>query len=172
MAEDFGRRLPYLLRRVAGELSQRLDEDLREFGLTQSQLSALAQLDVVHPAGLSGATLSTRSGVTAQSMSAAIAGLLSRDLITRTPHPRHGRILECRITSAGAELLARVQRATRDSGRYDAGLSEGQQETLRSLLTEMMRTLGLYLPDQQPSARPPRVRRVGPAGIEPTTSTV
>lgn len=147
MAEDFGQRLPYLLRRVNQALSQRLDEDLREFGLTQSQLSALAQLDTEHPAGLSGATLSTRSGVTPQSMSTAVTGLLRRGLVTRTPHPQHGRILECRITPAGTELLAQVQRATRESGRYEAGLSHTQQDDLRVLLTHMMRSLGLYLPN-------------------------
>lgn len=147
MAEDFGRLLPYLLRRVTGALLQRLDEDLRDFDLTQSQLSALAILDVEHPSGLSGATLSARSGVTPQSMSAAIAGLLERGLVERSPHPTHGRILECRLTPAGAETLRQVQRATRDSRRYDGGLDAAEQETLRALLTKMMRSLDLYLPD-------------------------
>ena len=151
VAEDFGRRVPYLLRRVTTALSKRLDEDLREFGLTQSQLSALAQLDVAHPEALSGAQLSARSGVTPQSMSTAVAGLVERGLLTRSPHPEHGRILECRITAAGADLLRRVQQVTRDSQRYDAGLSESQQETLRQLLTEMMRDLDLYLPAEERS---------------------
>jgi DNA-binding MarR family transcriptional regulator len=146
MAEDFGRRLPYLIRRVNGALSQRLDKDLRAFNLTQSQLSALALLGVEHPAGLSGATLSQRSGVTPQSMSTAIAGLVQRGLVARTPHPMHGRILECRITTAGTEVLEQVQQATRDSKRYDGGLSAAQQEELRKLLTEMMHSLDLYLP--------------------------
>ena len=147
MAEDFGQRLPYLLRRVNSALSQRLDQDLREFALTQSQLSALAILDIAHPDGLSGATLRARSGVTPQSMSTAIAGLLDRALITRSPHPEHGRILECRISPAGTDLLIAVQRATRDTDRYDAGLSASQRGELRELLTVMMRSLRLYLPE-------------------------
>ncbi|WP_417555050.1 MarR family winged helix-turn-helix transcriptional regulator [Microbacterium sp.] len=154
MAEDFGRRLPYLLRRVTGALSQRLDEDLHEFRLTQSQLSALALLSV-EPEGLSGAELSIRSGVTPQSMSAAVGGLADRGLIVRTPHPTHGRILVCRITPAGTDLLERVQRTTRDSSRYDAGLSAAQQEQLRGLLTYMMRALDLYLP--APDAPDPQI---------------
>ncbi|GAA3666954.1 MarR family winged helix-turn-helix transcriptional regulator [Microbacterium marinilacus] len=149
MAEDFGQRLPYLLRRVNGALSQRLDEDLRAFKITQSQLSALAILDVAHPEGVSGATLSTRSGVTPQSMSAALAGLAERGLITRSPHPVHGRILECRITAAGTDILRQVQQTTRDSDRYDAGLTPEQQETLRELLTTMMRSLNLHLPTEK-----------------------
>ena len=155
MAEDFGQRLPYLLRRVNGALSHRLDQDLREFALTQSQLSALAILDIAFPDALSGATLSTRSGVTPQSMSTAIAGLLHRGLITRTPHAEHGRILECRISPAGAHLLTAVQRATRDSDRYDAGLSAPQREQLRELLTVMMRSLSLYLPERESDDTPP-----------------
>lgn len=149
MAEDFGQRLPYLLRRVNGALSQRLDEDLRDFKITQSQLSALAILDVAHPDGVSGATLSTRSGVTPQSMSAALAGLVERGLITRSPHPEHGRIIECRITGAGVDVLRQVQRTTRDSDRYDAGLTAEQQDSLRELLTTMMRSLDLYLPAEK-----------------------
>ena len=146
MAEDFGRRVPYLLRRVNAALSQRLDEDLRPFELTQSQLSALAILDVAHPEGLSGATLSARSGVTPQSMSAAISGLAERGLVERTPHPSRGRILECRITDEGARLLHRVQRATREGDRYDGGLDAEQLDHLRELLTTMMHNLDLYLP--------------------------
>lgn len=152
MAEDFGRRLPYLLRRVNSALSQRLDEDLRAFDVTQSQLSALAILALAHPGGLSGAALSVRSGVTPQSMSAAITGLVERGLVERSPHPSHGRILECRITRLGEEVLERIQRTTHDSGRYDAGLSAPQQEQLTALLTDMMRHLGLYLPSDDSAA--------------------
>jgi len=99
MVDDFGQRLPYLLRRVNAALSQRLDRTLRGYSLTQAQLSALALLGLEHPDGLSGAELSHRSGVTAQSMSAAIAGLVERGLVGRAPHPSHGRILEARITA-------------------------------------------------------------------------
>ena len=62
MVDDFGQRLPYLLRRVNAALSQRLDRTLRGYSLTQAQLSALALLGLEHPDGLSGAELSHRSG--------------------------------------------------------------------------------------------------------------
>lgn len=153
MAEDFGRRLPYLIRRVNSALSQRLDDDLKRFELTQSQLSALAILSVAHPEGLSGARLSARSGVTPQSMSAAIAGLSDRGLIERSPHPTHGRILECRITPAGVAVLEEIQQSTRTGDRYDAGLDEAEQEQLRMLLTKMMGALDLYLPSEDSGAR-------------------
>lgn len=85
-------------------------------------------------------------------MSSAIAGLVERGLVARTPHPEHGRILECRITPAGLALLHEVQQATRDSERYTGGLSPAKQEQLRALLTEMMISLDLFLPASDPDS--------------------
>jgi DNA-binding MarR family transcriptional regulator len=147
MPDDFGQRLPYLMRRVNAALSQRLDRTLHPFSLTQAQLSALALLGRAHPGGLSGAELAQRSGVTPQSMSAALAGLTGRELVVRSPHPTHGRIIEIRVTAAGLDLLARVQAATRAAEDRDmGGLDEEQQAQLRALLQHMMRSMDLYLP--------------------------
>ncbi|SEB93039.1 DNA-binding transcriptional regulator, MarR family [Nocardioides exalbidus] len=147
---DFGQRIPYLLRRVGGALSQRLDADLKPYGLTQAQLSALALLGQVRPRSLSGAELSQRSGLTPQSMHTAVAGLVERDLVERSPHPTHGRIIESRLTAAGAALLLDVQTATYEAeGRYVGGLDADQQEQLRGLLRAMMVDLGLHLPEQR-----------------------
>jgi len=144
---DFGNRLQYLFRRIDGALSQRLDDDLRPYGITQGQLSALAQLHVARPGALSGAELSHRAGITPQSMSTAIAGLLSRGLVAREPSPGHGRRLDVRITDAGAELLLEVQRVTaeRDAG-MDLGLDRREEEELRGLLRRVAERLGVYLP--------------------------
>ncbi len=145
--EDFGERVPYLLRRLNGALSQRLDERLRAFALTQSQLSALALLGLELPEGLSGAELSERSGVTPQSMSAALAGLLARGLVERRPHATHGRILESRITPDGLVLLEQVQSTTRDLEARDlSGLDADEQQQLKALLQRAVRSLGLHLP--------------------------
>jgi DNA-binding MarR family transcriptional regulator len=144
---DFGNRLQYLFRRIDGALSQRLDDDLRPYGITQGQLSALAQLHVARPGALSGAELSHRAGITPQSMSTALAGLLSRGLVAREPSPGHGRRLDVRITDAGAELLLEVQRVTaeRDAG-MDLGLDDREEEELRALLRRVAERLGVYLP--------------------------
>lgn len=144
---DFGQRLPYLLRRVGGALGQRLDADLKPYGLTQAQLSALALLGAARPDSLSGAQLSQRSGLTPQSIHTAVAGLVDRALVERAPHPTHGRIIESRLTDAGAALLLEVQTATLEAEeRYVGGLDAEQQEQLRSLLRAMMADLDLYLP--------------------------
>ena len=144
---DFGDRLTYLVRRIDGALAQRLDQRLRAYGLTPAQLSALAQLDVEHPGTLTGAQLADRSGVTAQSMSAAIARLLERGLVSRTQSAVHGRRLDVTITPSGAELLHAVQHDTLDAeAAVDFGLDEGELEQLKGTLRRVARALGVFLP--------------------------
>jgi DNA-binding MarR family transcriptional regulator len=146
MAMNFEQRLPYLMRRVSTALGQPVDRALRDFSLTHTQLGVLAQLDLVRPEPLSGATLGERNGVTPQSMSTAIAGLLERGLVTRAPHPTHGRILQVRITPPGTELLAQAQEAIwKAEDRALAFLDDQQQRELANELRGMMRELGLYL---------------------------
>ncbi len=146
MAENFEERLTYLIRRVSTTLAQDVDRALRDFSLTHAQYGALAQLGLVDPEALSAATMAERNGITAQSTSTAIAGLLDRGLVRREPHPTHGRILQVRITPAGAELLARAHAATgKAEDRALAFLDEGQQRVLRGALRTMMQAMGLYL---------------------------
>ncbi len=154
MVRDYGQRLPYMMRMVSNALSQQLERTLRPFSLNHAQFAALAQLGLEYPDGLSGAELGHRAGVTAQSMSAAIASLLDRGLVIRTPHPTHGRILEVRITAEGLELVERAQAAAKGvEDRAVAGLTPAQQAELRVLLRHITRTLGLYLPEiRSPSA--------------------
>ncbi len=146
MAENFEGRLTYLMRRVSTALAQDVDRALRDFSLTHAQYGALAQLGLVDPETLSAATMAERNGITAQSTSTAIAGLLDRALVRREPHPTHGRILQVRITPEGTELLARAHAATgKAEDRALAFLDEGQQRVLRGALRKMMQAMGLYL---------------------------
>ena len=148
MAEDYGQRLPYMMRMVSSMLTQQLERTLRPFSLTHAQLSALAQLGLENPNALSGAELGHRAGVTAQSMSTALSALLGRGLVVRAPHPTHGRILEARITPEGLELLERAQAAAKTvEDKALATLSEPQQRELRALLRQIMISMDLYLPD-------------------------
>lgn len=144
---DFQQRLTYLFRRISGALAHELDLNLQKHQLTQAQLSALAQLQRVRPAALSGADLAKRSGVTPQSMSAALADLLSRGLVTRSPNPTHGRKLDMTISATGLALVETVQRETRatDDAR-DLGLSAAEEGQLRRLLHKMTAALGLDVP--------------------------
>ena len=146
MAENFEQRLTYLMRRVSTTLAQAVDKALRDFSLTHAQYGALAQLGLVDPTALSAATMAERNGITAQSMSTAIAGLLDRGLVRREPHPTHGRILQVRITPEGTELLARAHAATGAAeDRALACFDDEQRRQLRSALRRTMRAMNLYL---------------------------
>ena len=179
-AENFEERLTYLMRRVSTALAQDVDRSLRSVSLTHAQYGALAQLGLVDPEALSAATMAERNGITAQSTSTAIAGLLDRGLVRREPHPTHGRILQVRITPAGAELLARAHVATgKAEHRALACLDEGQQRVLRGALRTTMHALGLYTytpagdddTDSEPNEQAPStVGRVRLAGGESPTA--
>lgn len=145
-AEDFEQRLTYLVRRVGSALAHHVDRALREVSLTHAQYGALAQLGRVDPEALSAATMAERNGITAQSISTALADLLDRELVRREPHPTHGRILQVRITPKGAALLARAHSATgRAEAQALAHLDEDQQVLLRGALHRTMQSMGLYL---------------------------
>lgn len=136
-----------LIRRVSTALAQHVDRALREFSRTHAQYGALAQLGLNDPESLSAATMAERNGITAQSMSAAIAGLLDRGLLRREPHPTHRRILQVRITPEATELLARTHAATgKAEDRALVCLGEGQQPMLREALRMMIQAIGLYSP--------------------------
>lgn len=143
---EFEQRLTYLMRRVSTVLAQDVDRALREVSLTHAQYGALAQLGLVDPEALSAATMAERNGITAQSTSTAIAGLLDRGLVHREPHPTHGRILQVRITAAGARLLGRAHAATgMAEDRALAFVGADQQQVLRGALQQTMQAMGLYL---------------------------
>lgn len=149
MAENFEERLAYLMRRVSTALAHEVDRALREFSLTHAQYGALAQLGLVDPEALSAAAMAERNGITAQSTSTAIGGLLERALVDREPHPTDGRILQVRITEKGAELLSRAHAATgRAEERAFASLEEDQRRTLRDALRTIMRAMDLFLYDR------------------------
>ena len=143
MAEDYRERLPYLARTLSKALSARLERALRPWDLTHAQLAALAQLGLRPDEGRSAADLAKGAAITPQSMSAAVASLLARGLVGRTPHPTHGRVLEVRITSSGLELLAHAQEATEAVERTAlAQLDPLEADALKTLLQRVLVTLG------------------------------
>jgi DNA-binding MarR family transcriptional regulator len=93
----------YQLKRAHHALRLTTDEVLRSFELTTPQYSALNVLKAVP--GLSGAALARQCFVTPQTMNEIIAHLEAVGLITRQPHPEHGRILQAYLTPAGEQLL-------------------------------------------------------------------
>ena len=153
MVQDYGQRLPYMMRMISSALSQQLERVLRRFSLTHAQFSALAQLGLEDPEALSGAELGRRAGVTPQSMSAAISALLERGLVIRATHPTHGRILQVRITPEGLELVEQAQDATKAvEDKALVSLSRAQERELRALLRQIMSSMDLHLPSPDEAA--------------------
>jgi DNA-binding MarR family transcriptional regulator len=81
-----------------------VDEALRDHGISASQF---ALLDRLHAVGrpLSGRELADLIAVRPQSVAEMLGPLVRLGLIARTPHSRHGRIIESSVTAKGVALL-------------------------------------------------------------------
>lgn len=101
--------------RLARQLRQQAD-----FGLTPSQLSALAT--VLRHGPLTLGELSTRERVAPPSVTRVVSKLEDDGLVQRCPDPSDRRITRVSITGAGAELVSATRR------RKDAWLSARIQE--------------------------------------------
>ena len=134
------RRIGYLLKRAQSALRAEMDERLARHGLTTPQYSALSALDSAP--GLSNAELARRSFVTPQTMIRIVAGLEEKELVTRSEHPSHGRILAATLTTDGR----RAVRACHDlvngvERRMVNALSEAERGTLARLLASCAEAL-------------------------------
>jgi DNA-binding MarR family transcriptional regulator len=127
-------RVGYQLKRVQQALRNRMDEVLRDLGLTTPQYAALSVL--ADGSGLSGAELARRSFVTAQTMNGILANLEAAGLIERRPHPEHGRVLQAYLTESGERLVSRAHEEVGDVEEWM--LSDLASEERRNLL-EMLR---------------------------------
>ncbi|TQM43798.1 DNA-binding MarR family transcriptional regulator [Pseudonocardia cypriaca] len=146
-------RIAYLVRMLANALNQQVEQALRPVGLTQAQLAALGQLAICAEGWLSGAELGRRAGITAQGMSTALAGLQSRGLVERGPHPSRGRVIRVWITEDGRRLLERAQRLTAPVDmRATALLSVDEQRQLREFLLRAMAGVGVQAPGTEETA--------------------
>jgi DNA-binding MarR family transcriptional regulator len=133
-------RVGYLVYRVERRIRARLDEVVREHGVTTTEyvtLSVLRRRD-----GMSCAQLARWAFVTPQAMNVLIAGLEDRNLIRRRPDPQHGRIRKASVTRRGIEVLERVDRSM---DRIEADmlreLEPENVEELRSMLAACAHSL-------------------------------
>lgn len=97
--------LGYLLRQAANAQRRRMDRALSTVGLTHPQFLVMTMIGA-YP-GCSNADIARLAMLTPQTVHAIIAALRRKDLISRRPHPVHGRILSIELTSAGRGLLSR-----------------------------------------------------------------
>lgn len=133
MENGLGSSVGYQLKRVQHALRLRMDEVLREVGLTTPQYAVLSVLK--DSPGLSGAALARRSFVTPQTMNMIVAKLEDAGLIARSPHPEHGRVLQAYLTDEGRMLVSGAHEVVGAvEERMLGGLSLGERVRLAETL--------------------------------------
>ena len=109
---------------------------VREVGITAAQAAAMAVLS--DNPGINAAELARRCAVTPQTMNGLLTRLEARGFVDRTPHPRHGTLIEIKLTNNGrvafAEADALVEKL---EGRLTAGLSASDIALVRDVLGRM-----------------------------------
>lgn len=139
----------YLLKRAQAGLHDAMAAVLARHDLTVAQYAVLAA--VADEPGLSNADLARKSFVTPQTMNHLLRDLEDTGLVARSQHPRHGRVLQTRATTAG---LRAAEAATDDVNgveqRMLSGLTPTQRKRLAEALTSCITALTVH-----PGARPP-----------------
>lgn len=106
----------------------------------------------------SSAELARRAHVSPQTMHKLVAELERRELVTLTPRPDHGRILDIHLTDQGHVFLAQADsRAQAIENRMTAGLDTQQRQQLFDLLQHCAEALGTP-PGATPTPRNPTRR--------------
>jgi DNA-binding MarR family transcriptional regulator len=96
-------RVGYLIKRAQTVLHDAMADALGSHDLTVTQFAVLIALD--EEPGLSNADLARRAFVTPQSMYAVLQELERLQLVVRSPHPQHQRVLQAALTVAGRRTL-------------------------------------------------------------------
>ncbi|HEX4443566.1 MAG TPA: MarR family transcriptional regulator [Galbitalea sp.] len=97
----------YLLKHAQSLLHVRMEEALRELGLTVSHYSCLFHLRA--DSGISASALARRTFVTRQSMNVMLQQLIDRGLVARPTRAHSGRALPAALTPAGISALDAAQ---------------------------------------------------------------
>lgn len=155
-------RMGYLAWQVAHVMGARLERALRSLDLTVAQHNALQQ--VVWTPGISAAEIARRTGVTPQSMGAAVNALADRGLLARRDHPSNRRTVRLAITESGAILAERARGVVMHIDREALSvLAPDERASVRALLLRLLTELN---PDALPSSLSPR----SPPCTRPATS--
>ncbi len=131
--------LGYLLRQAANAQRRRMDRALATVGLTHPQFLVMTMIRA-YP-GCSNADIARLAMLTPQTVHAIIAALRRKALVSRQPHPVHGRILNIELTNAGKALLGRGRaRALAVESDLKDMMSDLEEATVRRWLVDMART--------------------------------
>ncbi|MFK0159478.1 MarR family winged helix-turn-helix transcriptional regulator [Streptomyces sp. NPDC090499] len=148
MIHDPSTRTSYLAWQVAHVMGVRTEKALRPLGLTTAQHNAL--MHVARTPGISSADIARRTGITPQSMGAAVNALVERGLLERRQHPTSRRVVQLGITEAGEALATQAQEVlTRVDDDAVSVLSSEERASVHALLMRLLVDLN---PDALPAA--------------------
>src|SRR5699024_3738898 len=127
--ETLDRRIGYRLRQAQSLLRARMDQTLREIGISVPQY---ATLELIRRAlGVTNAQLARDAFITRQSMNTMLQSLQRRGLIERDAADDGGRQMPTRLTSDAEALLADAEeRVVAIEAEMVAGMSAAQQTAL------------------------------------------
>lgn len=130
----------YLAWQFSQIIAGRLERALRAVDLTLAQHNALQHI-VLTP-GVSAADIARRSGITAQSMGAAVNQLVERGLLRREPHPTSRRSMRLFATDEGHTAAARAASiASRIQSETTSPLSPDEKDAIHRLLYRLVKEL-------------------------------
>ncbi|MBO4257457.1 MarR family winged helix-turn-helix transcriptional regulator [Streptomyces griseorubiginosus] len=130
----------YLAWQFSQIVAGRLERALRAEELTLAQHNALQQ--AARTPGVSAAEIARRSGITAQSMGAAVSQLVERGLLRREPHPTSRRSMCLYATDEGLSAAARAASiAARIEADTTSPLGTDDKETIHRLLHHLVEQL-------------------------------
>jgi DNA-binding MarR family transcriptional regulator len=135
-----------LLWQTENAVDQALDAVMAQVGLTTT-LQGTLRLVATNP-GQSAAELARRTLVRPQSIAHATARLEQLGLVTRSPHPVHGRIQKIEVTQAGQHLLKKVDLLLNEAeARLCADLTTAERNELMTCLSRIRdRAIQLHKP--------------------------
>lgn len=133
-------RIGYLLRQASVAHHAKVDQVLKEFGVTLPQYSVLAFLDL-YP-GISNADLARLTLLTPQTLSVIVANLEKAGAISRSPHPVHGRIQCIELTEKGRDLHTHcTKKVLQIQEQLASDLSPEEEKVVRRWLVRVAATL-------------------------------
>ncbi len=121
----------------AEQITQAAAESVvREVGITAAQQAAMAVLS--DNPGINAAELARRCAVTAQTMNGLLTRLEARGFVDRSPHPRHGTLMEIKLTDNGRAVFEEADALVdKLDGWLTAGLSPSDIALVRDVLGRM-----------------------------------
>lgn len=126
-------------------LLARLNDVLRPFGLTFPRYEALMLLSFTRTGALPLGKMGERLQVHRTSVTNIIDKLEAGGLVRRVPHEQDRRATLAEITDEGRRVAAAATKAMHGALFGIGALSEGQQESLTAILTELRQAAGDFV---------------------------